>query len=321
MSGTAGRKLRAANGFPTVGLLLADLHTGSSRSLWTAVADEARRRGMNLVCFAGGRLSDADHAASNRVYDLACPECLDGIVSWVSSLGGGAEPAEVERYHERFRGVPLVCLSQQALGAPTVLLDAYRGMRAVVDHLLSVHGYRRVAFLRGPASHPSAGDRLRAYRDELAAHGIAVDEALVSPPLSWDSGAEGVAFLLDDRGLSPGAGPEAIVAASDLLALEALRAVQSRGFRVPADLAITGFNDVAESRLATPPFTTARMPFGEQGAAALGILAGLMAGVPAPPSHTLPTQLVIRQSCGCPSAAAALAGSAAAAASGGRPAT
>jgi unsaturated rhamnogalacturonyl hydrolase len=85
---------RAANGFPTVGLLLADLHTGSSRSLWPAVADEARRRGMNLVCFAGGRLSDAERAASCRVYELACPECLDGIVSWVSSLGGGAEPAE-----------------------------------------------------------------------------------------------------------------------------------------------------------------------------------------------------------------------------------
>jgi signal transduction histidine kinase/DNA-binding LacI/PurR family transcriptional regulator/CheY-like chemotaxis protein/AraC-like DNA-binding protein len=318
--GALGLPPRAANGFPTVGLLLADLHTGSSRSLWPAVADEARRRGMNLVCFAGGRLTDADHTASGRVYDLACPDCLDGAVSWVSSLGGGAEPAEVERFHERFRGMPLVCLSQQVLGAPTVLLDAYHGMRAVVAHLLVVHGYRRVAFVRGPASHPSAGDRLRAYRDELAAHGIAADEALVSPPLAWDSGAEAVGIFLDDRGLHPGAGLEAIVAASDLLALEALRAVQSRGFRVPADLAITGFNDTAESRLATPPFTTARMPFGEQGAAALGILAGLMGGTPAPPSHTLPTQLVIRQSCGCTSAAVALAGSAAGPARGDSPA-
>ena len=310
MSTLAERPPRAPNGFPTVGLLLADLHTGASRSLWSAVADEARRRGMNLVCFAGGRLTDAERAASNRVYDLACPESLDGIVSWVSSLGGGAEPAEVERFHERFRGLPLVCLSQQVLGAPTVLLDAYQGMREVVAHLLSVHGYRRVAFVRGPASHPSAGDRLRAYRDELAAHGIAFDEGLVSPPLAWDSGAEAVGILLDDRGLRPGADLEAIVAASDLLALEALRAVQSRGFRVPADLAIAGFNDVAESRLATPPFTTARMPFGEQGAAALGILAGLMGGEPAPSSLSLPTHLVVRQSCGCPSAAVALAGAA-----------
>ena len=52
MSKLAERPPRATNGFPTVGLLLADLHTGASCSLWSAVADEARRRGMNLVCFA-----------------------------------------------------------------------------------------------------------------------------------------------------------------------------------------------------------------------------------------------------------------------------
>ena len=86
------------------------------------------------------------------------------------------------------------------------------------------------------------------------------------------------------------------------------------GARRPGD---RGFRRRRREPSRHAPFTTARMPFGEQGAAALGILAGLMDGAPAPSSLSLPTHLVVRQSCGCPSAAVALAGTAAGPVSGG----
>lgn len=307
--GSRRRRSRAANGFPTIGLLLANLHTGASSTLWPGVAEEAERRGVNLICFPGGRLhlTEGFEAGRNDVYDLAGPDCLDGLVTWASSLGGSLEPAEVDAFHARYQRLPMVCLSQTVAGAPTVALDAYRGMREVIAHLVEAHGFRKIGFLRGPAAHASACDRLRAYTDALAEHGIPLDEQRITPPLRWDCGEEGARILLDERGLRPGADLQAVAAASDLLAFRALKEIQSRGYSVPADLAVTGFNDTAESRLASPPLTTAGMPLREQGARALDILLSMMAGEPVTPRLTLPSQLVVRQSCGCPSAAVSLA--------------
>jgi signal transduction histidine kinase/DNA-binding LacI/PurR family transcriptional regulator/AraC-like DNA-binding protein len=303
------RRCRAANGFPTIGLLLADLHTGASCSLWPGVAEEAERRGVNLVCFAGGRLrmEEGFEAGRNDVYDLAGPDCLDGLLTWASSLGGALEPSEVDAFHCRYRKLPMVCLSQTVAGAPTVALDAYRGMREVIGHLVEAHGFRKIGFIRGPSAHTSACDRFRAYTDSLAEHGIPRAEERITPPLRWDCGEEGARILLDERGLRPGADVQAIAAASDLLAFRALKGIQSRGYSVPADLAVTGFNDTAESRLASPPLTTAVMPLRDQGAQALDILMSIMAGEPVAPFLTLPSQLVVRQSCGCSSAAVTLA--------------
>jgi signal transduction histidine kinase/DNA-binding LacI/PurR family transcriptional regulator/AraC-like DNA-binding protein/ActR/RegA family two-component response regulator len=303
------RRPRAANGFPTVGFLLADMHAGASNSLWPGVADEAAAKGVNLICFPGGRLGAAAgfEAGRNPVYNLARPECLDGLLTWASSLEGFARPGEVEAFHKRYRRMPMVSLAEHVLGAPMVSVNAYRGTRDVIAHLIDAHGVRRIAFIRGPAAHASAEERFRAYADELAAHGIAFSESLATSPLGWDSGEEAVRILLDERRLKPGPDFQAVAAASDLLALWAMKAFQARGYRVPGDLLFAGFNDTAESRLATPPLTTAAMPFREQGARALDILVSLMAGEDVPRTVALPSTLVIRQSCGCPSAALAMA--------------
>jgi signal transduction histidine kinase/AraC-like DNA-binding protein len=294
-----------------VGLLLADLHTGASRGLWPGVADEAAARGINLVCFPGGRLgaSDGFEASRNAIYDLAGPECLDGLLSWASTLGGVIGQAELEGFHARYRGLPLVCLAAPAADAPVVRVDAYHGMQAVVSHLIEVHGLKRIAFIRGPTNHAPAEERYRAYLDTITGHGLPIEERLVTVPLRWEAGEEAVRILLDERRLSPGADFQAVVSPSDLLALWALKAFQARGLRVPADVVVTGFNDTAESRLASPPLTTVAMPFREQGARAVRTLMSLMSGEEVSPSVSLPSALVIRQSCGCPSEAFTMAAS------------
>ncbi len=291
-----------------MGLLLNDIHTGSSVSLWPGVAEEAARKGVNLICFPGGRLAtEGFESCRNAVYSLATAESLDGLISWAQSLSGSLGPEEVDSFHRRYRRLPLVSLSLPLAGAPLVTLDAYRGMKEVIVHLIEAHGLSRIAFIRGPAAHLSAQERFRAYRDALTEHGLPLAEELVTTPLRWDEGEEAVRILLDERGLMPGKDFQAVSAASDLLALWALKALQARGFRVPGDLAVTGFNDSPESRLATPPLTTAESPFREQGARAVDALLSLMTGQAVPPTESLPTALVVRQSCGCPSAALALA--------------
>ena len=130
---------------------------------------------------------------------------------------------------------------------------------------------------------------------------------LVTRPLRWESGAEAVNILLDERGLHPGVDFQAVVAVSDMLALWALKTLQGRGFQVPRDVAVTGFNNSIEERLATPPLTTVDLPFYKQGAKAVEILSAQLKGETVPALLTLPSELVVRQSCGCPSVAVAQA--------------
>jgi signal transduction histidine kinase/DNA-binding LacI/PurR family transcriptional regulator/CheY-like chemotaxis protein len=293
----------------TIGFLLASLHTGASLTIWPGLLEAARRHDVNLICFPGGRLHAAEsfEVQRNFIFELATDEYLDGLITWSSTLGGVLGPAEIQAFHERYHPLTMVSLAQFMEGMPTVSLDNYLGMRSLLAHLIEVHGYHRLAFIRGPEEHYYAQERYRAYLDALQAYNLPLAPDLVTRPLSWESGNEAVQILLDERGLQPGLDFQAVVASSDMMALLALKNLQARGFRVPDDVAVTGFNNSVEERLATPPLTTVELPFYEQGAKAMDVLLRLLSGESVPALITLPSKLIVRQSCGCPSAAIAQA--------------
>ncbi len=291
------------NSRPTVGLVLASLHTGASADVWPSVAQEAARADVNLFCFPGGRvgLREGHEASRNFVYELAASGPLDGLLLWSSSLSGAEGPGVVERFIDRFRDLPAVSLSDGIAGMPVVTIDYYGGMAEATRHAVEAHGYRSLAFIRGPEGHPGARERYRAFLDVLAAEGIEAEERLASSPRGWDAGDRAMLELLDSRRLAPGRDFRAIIAASDLMALGAVRVLQSRGYRIPEEVAVIGMNDSVESRLAAPPLTTVHGPFDELGAEALRSLLAAVRGEAIEPVRRLPATLVLRRSCGCPS--------------------
>jgi signal transduction histidine kinase/DNA-binding LacI/PurR family transcriptional regulator/AraC-like DNA-binding protein/CheY-like chemotaxis protein len=308
-SPAAARKDGTREARRRVGLVLASLHTGASVEVWPAVAREAAAKDVDLFCFPGGRIGlRAGHEASrNEVYELAARAPLDGLLVWSSSLSGVAGAMEVDRFIDRYRDLPLVSLSTGVSGLPLVSIDYYGGMRAAVLHLLEAHGYRGIAFLRGPAEHPGSEERWRAFLDLLEERGIDSPPALASSPFAWDRGRDAILELIDQRELVPGRDFRALVAASDLMALEAVKTLEARGYRIPEDVAVVGMNDSVESRLATPALTTVRGPFAELGEAGLRRLLAAIDGDGIPDLSTLEATLVVRQSCGCPSRSAVLA--------------
>ncbi|HLO29289.1 MAG TPA: substrate-binding domain-containing protein [Anaerolineales bacterium] len=297
------------DGRKTIGFLLASLHTGASQIIWPSLLDSAERHDVNLICFPGGRLQaiDSFEIQRNAIFDLASNECLDGLVTWSSALGGVLGPAGIRAFHQRYQPLPMVSLAQFMEGMPTVSVDSYLGMRALLTHLIEEHRFGRIAFLRGPEEHYYAQERYRAYLDSLQAFNLPLLPELVTRPLPWESGVEAIESLLDERALKPGKDFEAVVAVSDMMALWAMKTLQGRGFEVPADVAVTGFNNSIEERLATPPLTTVDLPFYEQGSKAMDVLLQQLAGESVPALITLPSRLIVRQSCGCPSEAIALA--------------
>jgi len=122
--------------------------------------------------------------------------------------------------------------------------------RDIIAHLIEFHGYRRLAFIQGPAGHCYAQERYHAYTDALEAYDIPFDPRLVTTPDDYvvSTGVKGVQLLLDERNLRPGVDFEVIVTASDLFALGAMDELRKRDTRVPEDVALVGFNDRIEGR-------------------------------------------------------------------------
>ena len=289
----------------TVGFLTATVHMGAGGIFWSKIVDAAEKYSINLICFPGGRLRAADdfEAQRNVIYDHIDASRVQGLISWSSTIGGTLAPEDVVRFHQRYRPLPIVSLVQPMRGIPAVATDSYQGMRAAIVHLIEVHGCRRLAFMRGPASHYQAEERYRAYLDVLREYDIPLLPELVTPPMHWEAGLEAIDILLNQHQLQPGVDMQAIVAVSDLLALSALSVLHARGVRVPDDLAIVSFNDSREGRLATPPLTSVALPFYEQGERAIKAVLAQLSGAAVPAHDLLPSHLIVRQSCGCASEA------------------
>ncbi len=283
----------------TIGLLSGRAASGLHFDLWSGVADATADRSADLFCFAGKYLHDPDgfSAQGNVIYELVDQERIDGLVIWTSSLGNYISREALRDFCNRYRPLPMIGVGLKLEGIPGVLVDSYGGMREAVVHLIEAHGRRRLAFIRGLEGHREAEERYRAYADVLRQSGLAVEPDLVSPSLGWGEapGVEAIRILLDDRQVHF----DAVVAASDDLALGALSALQARGIRVPDDVAIVGFNDVSLAKITTPPLTTIPIRMYERGRQAAKMLFALLDGEQVPDQVSVPTHLVKRQSCGC----------------------
>ena len=191
------------------------------------------------------------------------------------------------------RGVPTVC-GGRVVGSDAgcvVDVDNRAGGRAAVEHLLGL-GRRRLAVLTGPQDMASGRDRLAGSRQALAAAGREHDKLLVAfGDYSEDSGERAMREVL-----ATGTVPDAVFAASDLMAVGALRVLRAAGLRVPDDVALVGFDDSAVCRHTDPELTSVHQPIEEMGRVMADLLLGRIAGEPVPSETVLPTRLVVRAS-------------------------
>ncbi len=178
-------------------------------------------------------------------------------------------------------------------GGTTVGSDNRGGGAIAARHLLGL-GRRRVAFLGDPTDHyPEFRDRFAGLAEALAAAGAPVDPARVIPAISSEAEGERAAEAL----LATGRPFDALFAASDLLALGALRALARAGLRVPEDVALVGFDDIPAAALASPALTTLAQDTAHAGRLLVEALLASIRGAPAA-SAILPVRLVVRRSCG-----------------------
>ncbi len=268
------------------------------RVTWTGEDVTTRDCGVNLICFPGRLVHSPVGFESQRniIYDMVDIQTVDGLVV-MGGLNAWLNLNETYAFLEKFQPRPIVTTGIVLEGIPGVTVDNYHGMYEVITHLVTVHQRRRIAFIRGQAGHQEAIDRYQAYLDVLEAHNFPHDPKLVyQGDFKESSGVQGAKTLLDERQVDF----DALVAASDNMAIGAMKTLQARGLRVPADVAIAGLNGEEEGLVVNPPLTTAPLHFYEQAYQATLMVLAMLDGKEVPPKVILPTHMVVRQSCGCP---------------------
>ncbi len=283
---------------PRIGMFLGMLEEGCQTRFWKYMADFAAEFDVNINFIVGKALAspygyDKPH---NIIYSLASLKNLDGLVILSGTLGNFITKEKLKEFCNSFLPLPMVCVLMAVNGIPCVICDDTAGIMEEFDHLIGYHGYRRIAYIRGPEGHEEADTRYRAYLEALRKYSVPFDPDLVVPGnYVYNKGYEAVKILIDDRKLKF----DALAAANDEMAIGAFKSLQERGIKVPRDMALAGFDDIALARNLNPPLTTIRQPIYEQTRKSLEMVLSLIHGEKVPDVVRFPTKFIIRESCGC----------------------
>jgi DNA-binding LacI/PurR family transcriptional regulator/AraC-like DNA-binding protein len=276
-----------------IGLVLASIHTGSARGVWSHFAQGAMAEKVDLFVFPGGKLNSLNDLEylRNPIYTLVNTRNLDGLISWSSSLGCSCS-TEFKDFHRAFENLPFTTIADKIEGHPCVRFDAYEGMKKLTRYFIK-NGSRKIAFLRGPDTHTSAIDRYHGYRDALKEAELPYNEKLVSDPFDWNSGAGACVQLFSGRGLKPGKEFDTLIGSSDLMTLPAIYYLRKQGYSRPLYYRAGGFNNSIESKI--KPFSTVEIPYTKLSGESFKILKTLLETPDARiPDVSLPCRLVIR---------------------------
>ena len=230
----------------TLGIVTAGLkHIGPSRTL-NGITQAAEDAGFALLLKELPRF-DADDIIP--ILDALISRHVDGIIWAVPEVGENRKPFNSLPLH---LSVPIVCITMEPRqGLTSVSIDNYLGGRLATAHLIE-QGYRRIGHISGPLDWWEARQRMAAWRDTLKEHGLeAGDSQWVEGDWSSASGAQAAERLFTQY-----SNMDAVFVANDQMALSVLQSVCWRGRRVPDDLGVVGFDDMAESAFFSPPLTT-----------------------------------------------------------------
>jgi len=234
----------------------------------------------------------AQHDASVQSRLLALSGKVDGLL-----IGEGIlSPQALAKLARR---LPLVVVAGDTAqrAVDVVSADNWSGAHALVEHLVVDHGRRRLFHIGGPATAPDANERRMAMESVIEANPGTELTGSFSGLFSVMSGREGTLAMLAAGGQLP----DALVCANDQMAIGALRTLAEHGIRVPDDIAVVGFDDIFPASLCDPPLTTVHQPIRKLAEVACDRLTERI-NDPAlrPKQELLPTELVLRSSCGCP---------------------
>lgn len=271
-----------------IGLLLTNMHNDFFAPLLSGIESTVRMRKYNLLV-ATNRTDDGSDIPPPIGYHNT-----DGLLVFADSM---TDEDLINLYESKFPVVLIHRSSPPSAKIPSVTVENKAATYKLMEHIIHEHKKRRILFMSGPVHQEDSYWRETGYRSALEANGIPFDENLVlsgqfERDVAYNSLNE---FLGNGRRVAF----DAVFAGDDDAAVGVISSLTEHGFRVPEDIAVVGFDDQRLSAFLTPPLTTISAPTETVGRIAAEQLFSLFDKQVPEDVTLLPTELIIRRSCGC----------------------
>lgn len=284
-----------------IGLLVSHLEDDFDDAVAEGAMIGAEQCDADLVIFPG-RYIDGIYADKlrtvyeyqyNTLFDMAAANKFDVLLVLIGTLGTYLDNEHKVQFLKKFAGTPVITITAHIDGYPCIMLDNRTGMKEAIEHLIKVHGCKKIGMVSGPKTSDDALERLDVYKETLKENGIIYDEKRVAYGNFSKFCVDEVGKLIDDN-------PEldAIVFANDQMAIAGYKAMEERGIRPGKDILVTGFDDDPVAEELNPHLTTVKADPSELGYHAVQEAVNYVINK-AINNDKISSEMVRRNSCGC----------------------
>ncbi|MFN3699032.1 MAG: substrate-binding domain-containing protein, partial [Dictyoglomus sp.] len=268
-------------------------------NILSGIFDSAEKFNLDIFCFTGKTLNtpSLNERQANLIYNLPKKENVNGLIILTSAIGSNTSSENLINFCKKYsKEIPTVSIGTVIEEIPSITIDNVSGFKEVLIHLIEDHALKDFAFISGPLQNLEAQIRFNTFLEIMKKYKLEInEEKIYYGDFLLNSGKEAIKTFLDKRKIKF----EVLVCANDYMAIGATEELKRRGYLIPEDIKITGFDDIPEVNFLTPPLTTVYQPLYEMGWKSVEILTEMIEGKKVTDNVILPTKLVIRDSCGC----------------------
>lgn len=281
-----------------IAVLVTGVDSEAQAEILKGIEDYGKANDCNIAVFlwfTGAYERDKHNLGEMNIANLPDFNLFDGIILFSNTLHLESNRKHIQRLLEQV-SCPVVCVGAKVADYYYVGTDGYSAMRKLVEHFVKDHKMNRLHFVKGIEGNADAETRYRAYVDVLTENGIPVSQERVSQGDFYVIGAELAAKEILNSKISF---PQAIICANDVMAMTICDILKEKGYRIPEDVVISGYDCVTEGQAYHPSLTTIRTRFWDMGKTACRMVLDLLAGEEVPKEILLEDELVLGESCGC----------------------
>ena len=270
----------------TIGLIIQDITNPYYPSIVRGVEDAAQELGYTVILANAYRSRER----TTKYLNVLREKRVDGIIF---TGGGAVKDAAEDKFFDRNQIATVVIGKSCNAKLPSVQVNNIQASREACEYLITL-GHQKIVTITGPEDSTTVIDRLEGYKQALKAHGLEPrDEWIFQGNFEFESGYNAVNRILEVYDNQK----TAIFVQNDMMAIGVMKALQENNLRIPEDIAVLGFDNIPLASFVTPMLSTVAVPVYELGRTAMRIMSDLQSGHEVSRITTLPTKLLLRQSC------------------------
>lgn len=280
-----------------IAVLMTALDSDAQTETLRGIEKYGKSRGYNIAVFlwyAGAYEKDKQNLGEFNIVNLPDLNLFDGVILFANAFHLENNRKKLEVLLDEVT-CPIVTIGCELENHTKVCTDNYAAMRSLMEYFVNEKNMSKIHFVKGVEGNPDGEARYQAYVDVLKERNIPVIPERVTKGDFYVTGGELAVKEILTSGMDF---PEAIVCANDIMAITICDLLQEKGYRVPEDVVISGYDYSVESQHHSPKITTVRSRFLDLGSEACKALLDEISGVEVQKAIYLPDEVVLNESCG-----------------------